>query len=140
VVPATSGSGSPSPASGGWSPPLFLDRLASGTLLPLGPTRLKRNTLDGPQGAGDALVYGSPCGPVIITLRVEDGPFTGVWFNTTRTPWDTDVDCARDAARELGCVLRCDPGVTVGTAPRVASAFLEIAGANERLVDWHPGR
>ena len=97
-------------------------------------------TLIGPQGAGDALVYGSPCGPVIITLRVEDGPFTGVWFNTTRTPWDTDVDCARDAARELGCVLRCDPGVTVGTAPRVASAFLEIAGANERLVDWHPGR
>jgi hypothetical protein len=32
----------------GWSPPLFPGRLASGILLPLGPTRLKRTPLTGP--------------------------------------------------------------------------------------------
>jgi hypothetical protein len=45
VVPGAPRSGSPSPARGGWSPPLFSGRPASCTLAPLGPTRLKRTAL-----------------------------------------------------------------------------------------------
>jgi len=47
VVPDAPRFGSPSPARGGWSPPLFSGRPASCTLVPLGPTRLKRTPLDG---------------------------------------------------------------------------------------------
>jgi hypothetical protein len=47
VGPKAPRSGSPAPGSGGWSPPLFSGRPASGRLVVLGPTRLKRSTLDG---------------------------------------------------------------------------------------------
>jgi hypothetical protein len=49
VGPGAPRSGSPSLARGGWSSPLFSGRPASGKLLVLGPTRLKRTTLGGPR-------------------------------------------------------------------------------------------
>jgi hypothetical protein len=89
-----------------------------------------------PDAAGDATVYESPCGPLIITPAIEDGPFFSLWFNTPRTPWRTDVDCARDAARELGCIVRCDPGQHYPEVPPQSSTFLEIVGDREELVTW----
>lgn len=34
--------------------------------------------------------------------------FTSVWFDTTPTPWKTDIDCARDAHAMLACEVRCN--------------------------------
>lgn len=33
--------------------------------------------------------------------------FTSVWFNSDQTPWQTDIDCARDAYAFLACEVRC---------------------------------
>src|SRR5207248_4042795 len=65
--------------------------------------------LEAPVEAGDAVVYTGSTGPVVVTPGIEGGPFVGVWFNTPLSPWATDVDCARQAARELGCTVRCCP-------------------------------
>jgi hypothetical protein len=92
--------------------------------------------LAGPDAAGDATVYESPCGPLIVTPAIEDGPFISLWFNTPRTPWRTDVDCARDAARALRCTVRCDPGQQYPEVPPQSSIFLEIVGEREELVTW----
>ena len=89
------------------------------------------------EDAGAATVYPSRIGPVIVTPGIEDGPFVGVWFNSPNSPWATDVDCARQVAWELGCVVRCCPGEHFPEVPWWASdQFLEIVGGVEQIVTW----
>lgn len=89
-----------------------------------------------PEAAGDATVYETSCGPLIVTPAIEGGPFVSLWFNTPRTPWETDLDCARDAARELGCPVRCDPGPHYPGVTNRPSTFVEVLGNSENLVTW----
>ena len=94
-------------------------------------------TLEAPEEAGAAVVYASAIGPVVVTPGIEGGPFLGVWFNTPHSPWATDVDCARQVAKELGCTVRCCPGQHFPEVPWWASdQFLEIAGGVEQIVTW----
>jgi hypothetical protein len=87
--------------------------------------------------AGAATVYPSRIGPVVVTPRMEDGPFLGVWFNGPDCPWATDADCARQAAQELGCGVRFCPGRPPPEGPPWASdQFLEISGREEKIVTW----
>lgn len=87
--------------------------------------------------AGAAAIYQTTSGAIVVTPNVEDGPFVGVWFNLPDTPWRSDVECARQAARELGCVVRCCPGREFPAVPAWAQdVFLEIAEATERPVNW----
>src|SRR5262249_42408595 len=51
--------------------------------------------------AGTAMVYPSSIGPVVVRPQIEGGAFVGVWFNSPNSPWATDADCARQAAKEL---------------------------------------
>lgn len=92
--------------------------------------------LEWAQEAGASTVYPAACGPVVVTPSMEDGPFIGIWFNSASTPWDTDVDCARDAARELGCTVRCDPGRHYPEIAPQSSVFMEILGDHEQLICW----
>jgi hypothetical protein len=86
---------------------------------------------------GEATIYPSRIGPVVVTPGIEDGPFVSVWFNSPISPWATDVDCARQAAKELGCVVRCCPGQHFPEVPWWASdKFLEIAGGVEQIMAW----
>lgn len=98
--------------------------------------RSRLGILTGPLSDGATHTYDSPCGPIIVTPAIESGPFTGVWFNTTSSPWKTELDCARDAARALDCTVRCDPGTSVPGLSPLASTMLEVTGSAERLVDW----
>jgi len=86
--------------------------------------------------AGDITIYESPCGLLFVTPGIENGPFVSLWFATASSPWNTDVDCARDAARELECTVRCDPGQHYPEVPPQSPRFLEIKGKNERLAIW----
>ena len=88
-----------------------------------------------PDRFGDTLVYPSSLGPV--TLTNVGGPFVGIWFATPRSPWATDVDCARQAATELKRVVRCDPGRHSPEVDPQSDVFLEIDDGVERLVEWH---
>jgi hypothetical protein len=103
------------------------EQLLSWIEMSLGP-------LGEPEDGGRAIVYPSGVGPVILTPGIDDGPFTGVWFNTTDRPWATDVDCGRQAARALGCTVRCDPGDQFPEGHWAADTFLEIRDGEERLI------
>ena len=89
--------------------------------------------LGNPEEIGDATLYPSPLGPVIITPNIQDGPFVGVEFIMPHSPWATDVDCGRQAARELGCIVRCDPGQHFPEVDPLSDAVLEINGYTERI-------
>jgi hypothetical protein len=77
-------------------------------------------------------IYDSSIGVVVITQQIEDQPLTSVWFNTPRTPWASDVECARAAAAALGCVTLCSPGDEYPDAEE--DELLEIDGDKEQLV------
>ncbi len=84
-----------------------------------------------------ATVYSSRIGPVVVRPGIEGGPFVGVCFNSSDSPWATDVDCARQACMEFGYVVRCCPGQHYPGVPWWASdQFLEIAGGVEQIVTW----
>ena len=98
--------------------------------------RSRLGRLDPPESVDGAVtVYPSLTGRLVVTSGIEDD-FISLWFNTPTSPWDTDVDCARDAARELGCTVRCDPGSHFPEAGRQSSIFLEIVGGRERPILW----
>lgn len=64
---------------------------------------------------GDPIVtyegrYAGTTVPVQITEKVENGPFTSVWFNATEGPWDSTTDCARAAQEALDAEVLCYPG------------------------------
>lgn len=99
--------------------------------------RVRLGELGDGQSAGAATVYPSPRGPLIVTPAMEGGPFTSLWFNSPSAPWESDVDCARDAARALGCTVRCAPGGE-HRADAGPMTFVEISGETERVVEWEP--
>jgi hypothetical protein len=72
--------------------------------------------------------------PVIVTPPTDAGGWTSVWFNSPHTPWATDLDCARQAAAELGCTVRCERSEQSGKQP--AKMFVNIAAGQETLVAW----
>lgn len=72
--------------------------------------------------------------PIMLTPGMEGGPFTSVWINSPHRPWSNDVDCARQAARDLGREVRCDPMAIRPTA--APSEFLRILDGREEFIDW----
>lgn len=86
--------------------------------------------LTGPKDIDGAVALYPPTGAIVLTPNMEDGLWLSVWFNTSHRPWDSDIGCARAAAAELGCVVRCDPGEAH------PGLWLELEAASERLVDW----
>lgn len=71
-------------------------------------------------------------GPVILTARIDGGPFVGIAFPWGRARWPTDADCARQACQALGVDVRCDPGP--GRFGATEDHVLEIAHGVEQLV------
>ncbi|GAB2780760.1 hypothetical protein GCM10027040_03530 [Halomonas shantousis] len=47
--------------------------------------------------------------PVLLVENAADG-YASLWFDSAETPWLRDVDCARAAATQLGCEVRCSLG------------------------------
>ncbi|MBU6949943.1 hypothetical protein [Hahella sp. HN01] len=45
--------------------------------------------------------------PVIVVEKASGKRFTSVWFDSSSTPWETDLDCARSAFSALNKEVRC---------------------------------
>ena len=84
---------------------------------------------------GVRLYYETRLGTVVLTPGMEDGPFVSAYFGPS-TPWDTDVDCARQAAHEIGCIVRCDPGPQFPDVHPASDIWLEMDRGGERFVVW----
>lgn len=77
-------------------------------------------------------IYRSSTGvAVTVTPGIEDGPFTSIMFAGGEAPWPTDANCARDAARTLGTVVRC-----VAKPDDESDEWLQIESGREGVVAW----
>ncbi len=90
--------------------------------------------ITGSRDAGGAAIYATRLGPVIVQPGMGGPSGVGVWFNAIGLPWASDAACARQAARELGCVVLCDPGPDYPEVHPLSPVFLEVGGGGERLV------
>ena len=104
-----------------------LDRAVAWAASQVGP-------LLGPFDCGKAITYHPAIGSVVITSSIEGGAFLSLWFNTSARPWATDLECARAAAPDLGCIVRCDPGSTFPNVSPHSDVLLEISGTDNLLI------
>ncbi|MFO8099255.1 MAG: hypothetical protein R6T83_06480 [Salinibacter sp.] len=68
--------------------------------------------------------------PVQIAERVENGPYTSVWFNAPQMPWTTATACARDAQEGLGKEVLC-----FLNDPEQPWTMLRVTAAGEEYID-----
>lgn len=73
----------------------------------------------------------------IECLMVENAVkgFTSIWFKSADTPWQTDRDCALDAATALDCEVRCSTGPW-HEGSEDQGAWLQITDQGESRINW----
>lgn len=76
-----------------------------------------------------------PSVPIMIQSSIEGGPYVGIWFDSSATPWSTDVDCARDAFEAFGLPVQCDPG----PSHEDQDDFFRIDSSGESIVHLKDG-
>ncbi len=73
-------------------------------------------------------------GTISVTLYFDPLPeYTVVWFDTSATPWNTDLECARVAALHLGCEVRCSVGDSDDTD---TAQWWRITGDRVEQITW----
>jgi hypothetical protein len=70
--------------------------------------------------------------PVALFFDAVPG-YTVVWFDTASSPWATDLDCARTAARDLGCEVRCSTG---SWSEEDKDLWWRVEGGMEERIRW----
>ena len=76
------------------------------------------------------VVYEGEKFPVTVQPIPDRPPCIGVWFNGEKTPWKSDVECARAAHKNLGVPVLCDPGEEYP----LPQQFLKITKTGESVV------
>lgn len=76
-----------------------------------------------------------PMIPVVIQSAIEGGPYVGVWFDSDQTPWQSDVECAKQAFEAFGLPVQCDPGPDYDNQ----DDFFRIDSEGERIVRLKDG-
>lgn len=74
-------------------------------------------------------------GNVSVVLQPCEDGFLSVWVRGSAA-WSSCSALGRHLAKELSCVVRCDPGNEFPEVSPYANVFLEIDGCNESLVPW----
>ncbi|WP_242521653.1 hypothetical protein [Motiliproteus sp. SC1-56] len=71
--------------------------------------------------------------PALVVEKAA-GNFTSLWFDSDQTPWDRDIDCAREAAAEFECEVRCiASGWKEGDEP---DEWWSITPSEEKTILW----
>jgi len=70
---------------------------------------------------------------IVIVERVVNG-YTSILFDSPYTPWETDLDCARDAFHHLQVEVRCCTGSWI--PEQNPDEWLSICQEGESVITW----
>ncbi|MCL6417393.1 hypothetical protein MIB92_17165 [Aestuariirhabdus sp. Z084] len=73
--------------------------------------------------------------PVLVVEKAAGKHFTSVWFDSSATPWNDDLSCARSAHQTLGRTVRCNGGFWEDGSEDMDS-WMEISEQGEHQVEW----
>ncbi|MEN3113132.1 hypothetical protein ACFONG_16200 [Uliginosibacterium paludis] len=74
-------------------------------------------------------------GSITVILQPSEDGFLSIWVRNSSV-WSSCPALGRHLAKELGCIVRCDPGHEFPEINPRSSVFLEIEAGNERLLHW----
>ena len=60
--------------------------------------------------------------------------FSSLWFKTNNTPWNNDLECAREAHSALGVEVRCS--VAGWQEEDDQPGWIKLIRGNEKPFDW----
>lgn len=88
----------------------------------------------------DTIFYSGSMGRLLV-MSNDGSSFLEVNCFFTPQPWATHVECSRQAAREVKCKVRCEPGAYYPEVNPLSNTWLEIDGTKEpieeRLFEWN---
>ncbi|WP_426417314.1 hypothetical protein [Aestuariirhabdus sp. LZHN29] len=73
--------------------------------------------------------------PVMVVEKAAGKQFTSVWFDSSATPWNDDLSCARAAYQQLARPVRCNGGFWEDGSDAVDS-WMEVSDQGEQTVEW----
>ncbi|RMF13001.1 MAG: hypothetical protein D6758_14035 [Gammaproteobacteria bacterium] len=86
---------------------------------------------------GKTLLGTSTLGGHSIPVHVIEEACEGyhcLWWESDKTPWKTDLDCAREVFKALGGTVRCSLGSWSGQPDD--AGWMEISSDGERTIQW----
>lgn len=73
--------------------------------------------------------------PVLIQQRVIGKAWSSVWFDSSETPWATDLECAHQIAKEMQTQTRCiASGWQEGDEP---DEWYKVYQGVEEIIVWN---
>ena len=75
-------------------------------------------------------------GEEVLVFGNAMGKYSSIWFKKNTSPWDTDVDCARNACKELDTQIRCSNSGWEEGQPADSQWWRVTEAEGEMLIEW----
>jgi len=87
----------------------------------------------------EARIHLSADGSEVVVFGNAIGKYSSIWFKQNNSPWNTDLECARVAAKDLATQIRCsNSGWEEGQGPE-SQWWRVVDGEEEMLIEWPEG-
>ena len=78
-------------------------------------------------------------GSEVISFGNAIGKFSTIWFKKNNSPWDTDLDCARAASKDLKTQIRCSNSSWQEDLGPESQWWRVTEDEGEMLIEWPEG-
>ncbi|MFT5594940.1 MAG: hypothetical protein ACI8SR_003343 [Oceanicoccus sp.] len=78
-------------------------------------------------------------GSEVIAFGNAIAKYSSIWFKQNNSPWDTDLDCAHTACKQLATQIRCsNSSWEEGQGPE-SQWWRIVDGEEDMLIEWPEG-
>lgn len=79
-------------------------------------------------------------GEEVLVFGNAMGKYSSIWFKKNNSPWDTDLDCARVACKELDTQIRCSNSGWEEGQGADSQWWRVTEDEGEMLIEWPEGQ
>lgn len=82
------------------------------------------------------LFYGDEPLELSITPCAAGKAFTSIWFKSSHTPWQSDLECAESALATIDTEVRCSAESWAEEEPEFSEKWWKITRSDRELIVW----